>query len=81
MENIQDTLYNFALVLRQHYTEAILRDKLFSVGASYRTPAECVDFCTIRDAEAGDSYGQISYFVNPETQETMTFKRCALMDI
>lgn len=81
MENIQDTLYNFALVLRQHYTEAILRKKLLSVGASYRTSAECVDFHTIRDPETGGSCGVMSYFVNPETYETMTFQRYALINI
>ena len=35
MENIRDTTYDFALVLRQMYTEAILREKLEEVGAAY----------------------------------------------
>ena len=71
MENIRDTVYDFALVLRQHYTESILREKLLSVGASYHASTECVDFDIVDAAD----YGVTSYFVNRITQEPMALKR------
>ncbi|KAK7740634.1 hypothetical protein SLS62_011046 [Diatrype stigma] len=44
MEKMGDTTYDFTLVLRQMYTEAILREKVESVGASYSQSTECIDF-------------------------------------
>lgn len=74
MENIQDTVYDFALVLRQRYTEAILREKLLSVGASYHTSTECIDFDIVADDDDA-KYGVTSYFVNGKTNESLILKR------
>lgn len=76
MENIKDTTYDFTLVLRQMHTEAILREKIASVGApyqAYQDSVECVDFEV--DASAPlDSPGVTSTFVNRKTQEKFTLK-------
>lgn len=74
MENIKDTVYDFALVLRQRYTEAILREKLASVGAVYHSSMECVDF-EIDGSASLDSHAATSRFVNPKTGTQMVFKR------
>ncbi|KAF7533285.1 hypothetical protein G7054_g7217 [Neopestalotiopsis clavispora] len=55
MENIKDTTYDFTLVLRQMYTEAIFREKLESIGAAYCQAAECIDF-EIDDGAPKDSH-------------------------
>lgn len=35
MEIIKDTTYDFVLVLRQMFTEKVLREKLHGVGGEY----------------------------------------------
>ncbi|GKZ26248.1 hypothetical protein AbraIFM66951_004436 [Aspergillus brasiliensis] len=44
MEDIQGTVFDFALVLRQMYTEDILRERLDREKVSYHGCMECVDF-------------------------------------
>lgn len=73
MENIKDTNYDFTLVLRQMHTEAILREKIASVGASYDQSVECVDFQV--DASAPlDSPGVTSTFTDGKTSTTFKVK-------
>ncbi|OIW31073.1 FAD/NAD(P)-binding domain-containing protein [Coniochaeta ligniaria NRRL 30616] len=73
MESIKDTTYDFTLVLRQMHTEAILREKIASVGASYHQSVECVDFQV--DASAPlDAPGVTSTFTNRKTQRTFKLK-------
>ncbi|KAJ5454116.1 2-4-dichlorophenol 6-monooxygenase [Penicillium daleae] len=73
MENIKGTQFDFTLVLRQMYTEAILREKLESVGAVYYQSIECTSF-EIDDAAPLDAYGVTSYFVDTQTQKPMTLR-------
>ncbi|KAL4786405.1 FAD binding domain-containing protein [Aspergillus varians] len=72
MENIKDTTYDFTLVLRQMYTEEILREKMQSVGAAYHQGMECVDFA--RNEDEPDGYAMASTFKNTTTQETFQLK-------
>ena len=44
MENIKDTTYDFVMVLRQKYTEKILREKLEALSVPYIQSAECIGF-------------------------------------
>ncbi|RDW78529.1 uncharacterized protein DSM5745_05381 [Aspergillus mulundensis] len=73
MENIKDTAYGFTLVLRQMYTESILREKLQSVGATYHQGTECVGF-ECDEGTAPDGYAMTSTFRNAATQETFHLK-------
>jgi phenol 2-monooxygenase len=74
MENIRDTAYDFTLVLRQMYTEAILREKLESIGASYYQGIQCTDFTTDSSASP-DSHAITSTFVDKKTDRTFQLKR------
>ena len=74
MENIKGSVFDFALVLRQMYTEAILREKLESVGAVYYSSTECTTF-EIDESAPVEAYGVTSKFVNAKTQEAMTLRR------
>jgi phenol 2-monooxygenase len=75
MENIRDTNYDFALVLRQMYTEAILREKLEEVGGAYLQGMQCVGFGV--DGKAGsDAHAVTSTFTDKRTDETFELKRC-----
>jgi phenol 2-monooxygenase len=75
MENIRDTTYDFALVLRQMYTEAIFREKLEAVGASYFQGMQCVGFGV--DENAGpDAHAVTSTFTDKRTEKTFKLKRC-----
>ncbi|KAJ5611780.1 hypothetical protein N7528_008885 [Penicillium herquei] len=67
MENIQDTSYDFVLVIRQMYTEQILRDKLSSIGVAYYQATECIDF-------RSDEKGVVSTFKNRATGQTFGLK-------
>ena len=80
MENIRDTTYDFALVLRQMYTEAIFREKLEEVGAAYFQGMQCVDFEVDQDA-GRDAHAVSSTFTDKRTDETFTLKRCVLLRI
>ncbi|KAL4964208.1 FAD binding domain-containing protein [Aspergillus stella-maris] len=73
MENIKDTAYDCTLVLRQMYTEAILREKLESVGAVYYQGMECVDLEHDINAPS-DGHPINSTFKNTTTQETFQLK-------
>ncbi|KEY71705.1 hypothetical protein S7711_02934 [Stachybotrys chartarum IBT 7711] len=73
MENIRDTAYDFTLVLRQMYTEAILREKLESIGASYYQGIQCTDFTTDPSASP-DSHAVTSTFVDKKTDRTFQLK-------
>ncbi|KAL4797127.1 FAD binding domain-containing protein [Aspergillus venezuelensis] len=73
MENIKDTAYDCTLVLRQMYTEAILREKLESVGAVYYQGIECIDFQHDSNAPS-DEFPIMSTFKNTTTQETFQLK-------
>lgn len=74
MENIADTTYDFALVLRQMYTEEILREKMASVGATYHTSTQCIDF-SVDETKARDDYAVTSVFQDKKTDKTFTIKR------
>ncbi|KAL3436264.1 FAD binding domain-containing protein [Aspergillus tetrazonus] len=73
MENIKDTTYDFTLVLRQMYTEEILREKLQSVGVSYYQGMECVGFDCDQDT-APDGFPMTSTYRNAATGETFRLK-------
>ncbi|KAL5000391.1 FAD binding domain-containing protein [Aspergillus recurvatus] len=73
MENIKDTAYDFTLVLRQMYTESILRGKLQSVGAVYCQGMECIGFQCNGDT-APDGFAMTSTFRNTATQGTFQLK-------
>ena len=80
MENIRDTTYDFALVLRQMYTEAILREKLEEVGAAYFQGMQCVGFEV--DGNGGsDAHAVTSTFADKGADETFKLKRCVLLSI
>ena len=74
MENISDTTYDFALVLRQMYTEAILREKLDSVGALYCQETQCIDFEVDETAPLG-SHKVTSTFKDLKTEKVFKLKR------
>jgi len=73
MENIKDTNYDFTLVLRQMHTEAILREKIAAIGASYHQSVECLDFQVDASAPLG-APGVTSTFINRKTQRTFKLK-------
>ena len=73
MENIKDTNYDFTLVLRQMHTEAILREKIAAIGASYHQSVECLDFQVDASAPLG-APGVTSTFTNRKTQRTFKLK-------
>lgn len=50
LENIKDTYMDFAMVIRQKYTEAHLRDELAKLGIVVDVPAELVSY-TIDDSQ------------------------------
>lgn len=74
MENISDTTYDFALVLRQMYTEAILREKLESVGGFYYQETQCIDFEVDESAPLG-THKVTSTFKDLKTQKIFKLKR------
>jgi phenol 2-monooxygenase (NADPH) len=74
MENIRDTAYDFTLVLRQMYTEEILRQKLEAVGASYYQAVECTDFAVDEEA-ARDGHAVTATFRDKKTQKILQLKR------
>jgi phenol 2-monooxygenase len=74
MENIKDTTYDFVLVLRQMFTEKILREKLTKVGVEYYQGVECVDF-TVDESASLDDYPVTSKFVNKATAKEFQLKR------
>ena len=76
MENIKDTVYDFALVLRQMYTERIMREEMDSLGAPYYQGIECTDFAIDESQDAGE-YPITSTFVDANTKETFHVKRQA----
>jgi len=73
MENIKDTTYDFVLVLRQMYTEAIFREKIESVGASYYQAIQCIDF-QVDESAPLDSYAVTSAFTDKRTERTFHLK-------
>ncbi|EGX92255.1 2,4-dichlorophenol 6-monooxygenase, putative [Cordyceps militaris CM01] len=74
MENIKDTAYDFALVLRQMYTEEIFREKLESLGGSYYQTMQCIDF-KIDESAPFNSYAVTSTFEDKRTAKTFQLKR------
>lgn len=74
MENIKDTNYDFTLVLRQMYTEAIFREKLESIGASYFQAIQCIDF-QIDETAPPNSHAVTSTFTDKRTDRTFKLKR------
>lgn len=77
MENIRDTTYDFALVLRQMYTEAIFREKLEAIGATYYQAVQCTDFLVDESAPL-NSHAITSTFLNKKTGRIFKLKRQAL---
>lgn len=76
MENIKDTEYDFALVLRQMYTERIIREEMDSLDAPYYQGMECTDFA-MGESEDAVEYPITSTFVDADTKETFQVKRQA----
>lgn len=74
MEGIKDTEYDFALVLRQRYTEDILRKKLDSVGVPHYQSTQCIDY-KIDEGAPFDSHGVTSVFNDKVTGGTFELKR------
>ena len=74
MENINDTTYDFALVLRQKYTEEILREKLTATGSTYYSAAECLGFTIENDAQ-GISHGVVATIKDHGSGEVFLIKR------
>lgn len=72
MENITGTAFDFALVLRQMYTETILREKLQTVGAAYYPATECVDYEI--DPDAGNNYPVTVTRIDHRTQSNIILK-------
>lgn len=74
MEGIKDTEYDFALVLRQRYTEDILREKLDSVGVPHSQATECIDY-EIDEGAPLDSHGVTSTFEDKRAGGTFALRR------
>lgn len=74
MENIQDTTYDFVLVLRQMYTEQILREKLESIGADYYKGYECVGF-QCDENKPPSSHAVAATFKECDTGNSITLQR------
>lgn len=74
MENIHDTAYDFTLVLRQMYTEAILRDRLAEFGDVYRRGVRCTDF-TVDDSAPLNGHGVTSTFTDGKTGKAFKIRR------
>lgn len=74
MENIKDTNYDFTLVLRQMYTEAILREKLRLFGDIYHAGIECTDFGLNESATAA-TYPITASFMDKKSHETFELRR------
>jgi phenol 2-monooxygenase len=74
MENIKDTTYDFVLVLRQMFTEKILREKLTKAGVKYYQGIECVDF-TLDESTSLDDYLVTSKFVDKATGKEFHLRR------
>lgn len=74
MENIKGSAYDFALVLRQMYTEAILREKLDEVGAAYHQSVQCTDF-TVDDSVPLNGKAVLSTFLDKKTGQEFQLKR------
>lgn len=79
MENIKDTTYDFVLVLRQMFTEKILREKLTKFGVEYYQGIECVDF-TLNESTSLDDYPVTSKFVEKATGKGFELKRFVMPD-
>lgn len=73
MENIQETVFDFALVLRQMYTEDILRDKMQSVGAVYHAETEYINF-EVDPTATLDDYAVTTHCLDLKTQTPITFQ-------
>ncbi|PYH96456.1 2,4-dichlorophenol 6-monooxygenase [Aspergillus ellipticus CBS 707.79] len=72
MENIKGSVFDFALVLRQMFTEDILREKLDWKNTAYYDSMECVGF-EVNESE-GDGYAVTVDCVAVETQERLILK-------
>jgi phenol 2-monooxygenase len=74
MENIQDTTYDFVLVLRQMYTEQIIREKLESIQAEYYQGYECVGF-ECNDSTSSTKHAVVATFKESGTGRAIRLKR------
>ena len=74
MENIQGTTFDFVLVLRQMFTENILRQKLDEINAEYYQGVECFDF-TLDEAVSATDYPVTSEFVDNATGDKFQLRR------
>lgn len=77
MENIRDTTYDFTLVLRQMYTEEIIREKVEALGATYLPSVQCTDF-VVDDSATEEEYGVTTTFKDVKTEKTFKIKRLVL---
>ena len=76
MENIRDTTYDFTLVLRQMYTEDIIRERVEALGATYLPSVQCTDFVVDENAPA-DADAVTTTFKDVKTGESFKVKRSA----
>jgi phenol 2-monooxygenase len=53
MENMKDTVWDFALVLRQKYQEEIFREHLRELGVKLEAPVELIDVSILESATDG----------------------------
>lgn len=73
MENIKDTDYDFTLVLRQMYTEAIIREKLDSADAAHFRAVQCTGF-EIDEHAPPNSHAVTSTFVDKRAGRTFKLR-------
>jgi phenol 2-monooxygenase len=73
MENMKDTKWDFALVLRQKYQEEIFRQALRKEGVELEAPWELKNMEVLEEVAAG-SHKVLAYLLNPDTGAKRTVK-------
>jgi len=73
IENMKDTQWDFALVLRQKYQEGIFRRSLSEEGARLEAPVE------LMSVEAGDKVESGGYRVTAVTRDGVTGAKTIIM--
>ncbi|KAF1966417.1 FAD/NAD(P)-binding domain-containing protein [Bimuria novae-zelandiae CBS 107.79] len=73
MENMKDTMWSFALVLRQKYQEEIFRRALKKEGVELEAPWELKSIEVLQDVNAG-GYKVLASLTNPSTGAKRTVK-------
>ncbi|KAL2836940.1 FAD binding domain-containing protein [Aspergillus pseudoustus] len=76
VENIEDTRFDFAIMLRQAFIEGCLRGRLAEVGVALAEETECVGFEALSESEGG---GVVSVLRSLGTGEEYTVQSKYLM--